>query len=360
MAVGAAVGSQREEALVVAPVGAALLARLEMLGRSNVSWAWAAPNDVDEAVVTAVAGSLAAVPVDELLANAVFAAEYIAGPWTADAPSELARALRLASARRPLAHAVVQRLGARWAGPLAMDAQVWFASDDPFDADHVWAPLGTAREAAVAWMTATWQGLWTATAPTDRLAQQLIDTWEMWPLPVTRWQLRPDSSARVLELTGPEDWATLVTDHPLARRQRPNSSWEIPGPNQHASSIEALAAIPGQRALRTTMRYFVEPDWDSVARRWDAVHLTWGAFLLTEGLAIDLGEGDIAMLRNWNSERTLWLNPVLEVADALPAIPHPDGLEQNPPLRPDGPERRAQDRSWLTNRLGRPNPTRSP
>lgn len=169
-----------------------------------------------------------------------------------------------------------------------------------------------------------------------------------------RWQLRPDLPARVLELTGPDDWATLVTDHPLARRQRPNSSWELPGPNQDAAYIGDLAAIPGQRALRTTMRYFVEPDWDSVARQWDAIHLNWGAFLLTEGLAIDLDEGDVAMLRSWNSERTLWLNPILGVAGALPAVPFPDGRDHKPPPRHDGPNAAPRTAPGSL-RLGRPN-----
>lgn len=351
--VGAISSAEVVQALVTAPAGAALLAWLETVGRSDLApLARATPNDVDEAVVGAAAGSVRAMPVDELLTTAVWAAERLAGPWTADAPSNLARALRLAPARRPLATAVVQRLGDLWAAPLTPDAQVWFTTDEDFEAHGAWAPLGSAREPAGAWLTATWQGLWTAAAPTDRLAQQLVDTWEMFHQPVTRWQLRPDPSARVLELTGPDDWAALATDHPLARRQRPNSSWEIPGLNQHASDIADLAVLPGQRAMRTTMRYFVEPDWDSVARDWDAVHLTWGGVLLSEGCVVDLGDGDVAMLRNWNSERTLWLNPVLTVADALPAVPLPDGYEQIPSPRPDGPERRARDRAWLTHRLG--------
>ena len=77
-----------------------------------------------------------------------------------------------------------------------------------------------------------------------------------------------------------------------------------------------------------------------------------GGFLTTEGTAIDLDHGDVAMLRNWNSERTLWLNPVLDIHEALPTVPIPDGYDQRPPIRPDGQVRRAQDRAWLTYRLG--------
>lgn len=355
--------ARRAAGLVTAPAGAALLARLETGARSDWRAPWDTPPDSVPSAVAAAAAVLPSTPVDEVLTEAVAAAEHTAGPWTADAPVQLAVALRLAPDRRPLAEAVARRLAGVWSAPLDPAGQVWFTDDEPFEPDRSggpggragatgWAPLGSPRRPCDAWVTATWQGLWTATAPGDRLAAHMADTWEMFRLPVTRWRLLPDPGARVLELDGPDAWAALASDHPLARRVRPESSWEVPGVNPPPPGVRDLAALPGQRAVRTTMRHFVEPDWDSVAAEWDAVHLTWSGFLLAEGTAVDLGGGDVAMLRNWRSERTLWLNPVLAAAEPLPAVPPPEGAD--PPPRPDDLARRAWDAAWLTHRLGRP------
>jgi hypothetical protein len=103
------------------------------------------------------------------------------------------------------------------------------------------------------------------------------------------------------------------------------------------------------------MRSFVEPDWDAVAQDFDGVHLTWAGFITTEGTAIDLSEGDVAMMRNWNSERTLWLNPVLRDPRPLPKITPPhDGLGyEDWFIDPSSnPERLKRDLEWLSGALG--------
>ena len=40
------------------------------------------------------------------------------------------------------------------------------------------------------------------------------------------------------------------------------------------------------------------------------MHLSWAGFLTTEGTVIDLGDGDVTMLRFWGAERTMWLRDV--------------------------------------------------
>ena len=90
-----------------------------------------------------------------------------------------------------------------------------------------------------------------------------------------------------------------------------------------------------------------------VAVDWDGVHLTWGGFLTTEGLVIDLGDNDVAMMRGWGSERTLWLNPVLTDPVPLSRPPLTGRMNYNTgvDVRTDE-KRRAEDLDWLTDRLG--------
>jgi len=59
------------------------------------------------------------------------------------------------------------------------------------------------------------------------------------------------------------------------------------------------------------MNWFVESDWT----RWPKIgmpeYLTWAGFSTIEGLMIELADDDIAMLCNWNSERTRLLAPLV-------------------------------------------------
>jgi hypothetical protein len=343
-------------ALLVAPAGAALLARLEAEQRSTSArpcpW-WESPDDVDVDSVDLAAASLAARSIGDLLAAAVSAAEDLAGPWRSGAPGYTAAALRNAPARAKIAAAVVDRLGERLEAPLDPSAQEWWWSNDRFSAAApLMGPLGGPRKPCSAWVTATWDGLWTVTTPEPELADPLVSVWEISPGPVSRWRLRVEPTARVFEVNQPTDWEHLVTTYPLAEQRWPSWSWELPGIHQYPD-LAALAALDGQRAMRTRMNRFVEPDWDTVADDWDAVHLTWAGFLTTEGLIIDLGDDDIAMLRGWNSERTLWLNPVLSDPHpgSVPALSGAINSEFGVDAATD-PDRRAQDLEWLTYRLG--------
>lgn len=345
------------EALLVAPAGAALLARLEAEQRSEelpFPWRWQSADSVDPNAVDAAVLSVSQKPVGELLADAVEAAETLAGPWSSRAPERLAAALRHAPVRASIAAAVVERLGDRLQQALDPTVQEWWWSNRPFHpANPLFGRLGEARRPCTAWMTATWDGLWTATSPEDELADPLIDVWELAHGPISRWQLRVDPPARVYEVNQPTDWEKLVTGYPLARSPRPNTSWELPGPNQHQHEAEALATVEGQQAMRTHMNRFVEPDWNAVAEDWDAVHLTWAGFLTTEGLVVELADDDITMLRNWNSERTLWINPVLSDPEPLPAPALSGAINGALGINvATDRTRRRQDLKWLAHRLG--------
>lgn len=331
--------------LIVAPAGAALLAQLEAEYRRDRHSFWECPPGVDPAALDAAIHSLSARTDGDLFATAVRAAQRIAGPWSSSATTELPLALRFAPRRARLAEAIVERLSNRLSAPLDRSRQEWWWYNRPLTDDRGFAPLGGPRQPYHAWVTATPDGLWTVTAPEGDLADPLVDAWELIP-PTSRWKLHIQSGVRVFEVVGPEDWQRLVTSYPLARADRPNSSWEFPGWNRYHTTV--LEDLPGQRAMRSVMRYFVEPEWNAVARDWDAVHLTWGGFLTTEGLVIDLPDGDVAMLRNWCSERTLWLNPVLSNPEPLPAPPLSGAIDNNEgvDVRVDE-SRAAQDRAWL-------------
>jgi hypothetical protein len=199
-----------------------------------------------------------------------------------------------------------------------------------------------------AWCTASWEGIWTVSSPPEELADSLVDVWEL-DAQTSRWHMTVDDSARVFEVTDPSDWERLVREYPGVGEIR--GGWELPSENQ--GSVEVLAALPGQRAMRTSTRRFRVPDWNAVAQDWDGVHLTWAGFLLAEGLVIDLGSDDVAMLRGWGSERTFWLNPVLSDPQPLdrPALTGRMNGNVGIDIRSDF-ERRAEDFEWLKHRLG--------
>lgn len=198
--------------------------------------------------------------------------------------------------------------------------------------------------------------MWTSTQIGDAVAAHQLSAWEIFPGPVTCWNLTVDPSARIFEVRAPDDWERLVRSAPFARDRRPNTSWEFPGMDSHNTyEVEQLAQLPNQRAMRPreTFRYFVEPNWDIVAESWDAVHLTWAGSLTTEGLVIDLDDGDVTMLRNWNSERTLWLNPVLHDPRPAPGprlLGHLSGISGLDVAT--SPRRAQQDLRWLDHKLG--------
>ena len=335
------------ESLLIAPAGAVFLARLEAQQR-DMPW-WEIPGDVDLGAIGDVIGGLQARSFGELLAIAVGAAESDAGPWSSQAPLRLAAALRTAPQRRALAAALVERLEKELTAPMDPTQQEWWWSPWPWEVTRSFAPLGEGEHSRMrSWCTASWQGVWTVTAPAEELADELVNVWEH-DGATSRWRLVIDESARVFEVSRPAEWEWLVRKYPAEGTVE--GHWELPGGNQ--GDVTALAELEGQRAMRTEMRRFLVPDWNAVARDWDGVHLTWGGFLTTEGLVIDMGSGDVAMLRGWGSERTLWLNAVL--SDPVPLERPPLSGRINANMGVDVTvdfARQAEDFEWLKQRLG--------
>jgi len=291
--------SELAEALLDAPVGVALLARLD-------------PDGIGAAAVDGLSFG-------QLLHVALDAAWSLAGPWTPGAPAALAEAWRSAADRRAVASAVAARFGEELLAPIDPARQEWWTTASatapaaggaprPFvDHDQVY---GNGEF--------TWAGRWTVTAPPAEVHDALIAAWELFPPPVVRRRLPVRRPVRVHEVHGPDDWVELVRRYP-ARARGPHAGWELPGPNQHDEEIAPLLAVGGQRAVRTQVRHHLLPDWVAIARELDGVHLSWAGFLTCEGRVVDLGDGDVTMLRYWASERTLWLHDVFDPAEPLPA-----------------------------------------
>lgn len=319
------------EALLAAPIGVALLARLEERGA-----------DVDE------------IGLGELLDLAVLTGMVDVGPWISEAAANAAEAYRRAEARRPVAEAVARRFDDELHRPIDLDAQEWWTTDGRYR-ERI-APLFVHLDGVYGAGQLTWAGLWTVGDPPEGVQEQLVGAWELEDGTVSRWHLPVHADVRVFEVHRPEDWARLVVEHPRPAAAD-QEGWELPGRNQDRRHVEALAGVPGQRALRYEVRRHLVPDWRSVAEAYDGVHLSWAGFLTSEGCVTDLDRGDVAMLRYWFSERTLWLRDVFGEPAPM-AAPHlpltaEQGVDRSPvDVRVDA-ERRGRDERALRLLLGR-------
>ncbi|MCU1393338.1 MAG: hypothetical protein JWM34_1766 [Ilumatobacteraceae bacterium] len=294
------------DAIVAAPLGVTLLAAIDSRARGRPEWNLA--GETSTSAVAAAVEHVGSMSFGDLLALAVHTGRLHAGPWMSQAPSTVAVAYRHAAARRPIAEALSERFGDALHAPIDRAAQQWWTDAAlPAWVDRI-APLFREFEHVYGAGQFTWAGLKTTTRPPVEVEWDLASAWELDRGPITRWDLAARADARVLDLHRPTDWARLVVEHP--RDGLPHPEWELPGINQHPRDLAELLAVPGQRAARTSIRRHLVPDWRAVAQRYDGIHLSWAGFITTEGCITDLANGDVAMLRYWFSERTLWLADV--------------------------------------------------
>lgn len=304
-----------------APAGVALLARLELDQRTDVV-PFEVPAESDPVAVAAAVRWVADHPFGELTERIVDAANTIAGPWSSDAPSQVAACARLAREREPIAIELVRRFTTDLNRTVDLGAQEWWISA-PDGSDG----QGRARfgdfERVYGGGEFPWAGLWTVTDPPVEAHDELLSAWEILPGPITRWRLPVRADARVWEIRAPEDWSRLVRTYPTQARHK-HGGWELPGPNQDLDDIGELLDVPGQNAARVDVASHLLPDWSAVAADYHGVHLTWAGFVTTEGRTCDLEAGAVTMLRYWGSERTLWLADVFGAPEPLTA-PHLTG-----------------------------------
>jgi hypothetical protein len=293
------------EAVLASPLGVSWLAVLEAWRPGGDGWPATSPV-ADRAAVAAAVDRVGELSFGAVMRAAVFAGVMESGPWMPDAPDKLAAAYRQAEQRAPIAEALAARFGEELHWPIGRDGQQWFTDGHPWieSIAPLFRDLGEVYGAG----EFTTSGLWTATDPPPDVLEEMVGAWEIETGPIQRWWLPVRPEARVLELHRPADWARLVTEYP--RLAEPHPGWELPGVNPHPTVPASLFAVPHQRAARDPVRRHLVPDWRSVAQRYDGVHLSWAGFVTSEGCVVDLGEGDVTMLRYWFSERTLWLADV--------------------------------------------------
>ena len=338
------------EAMLRAPVGVALLARLESHLRNPEGYGLMieAEDPAPEAVAATV-DAVGAMSFGELVRLIVVTGYLDVGPWMSTAPSTAAEAYRHAEARAPIAEAVAARFGDELHAPVDRGRQQWWTDEHAFG-DRI-APLFRRFEQVYDAGQFTWAGLWTVTDAADAAHADLIGAWEMETGAVSRWRLPVVTGARLFEVHRPADWTRLVAEYPRPAA-REDSHWALPGPNQRVGDLTPLLGVPGQRAARTSMRRHLVPDWRAVSERYDGVHLSWAGFITSEGCITDLDDGDVTMLRFWFSERTHWLADVFGEPEPLPAPWLPYDTLVGADATTDG-ARRVRDARLLDRLLGR-------
>ncbi|WP_147525108.1 hypothetical protein [Cellulomonas timonensis] len=108
-----------------------------------------------------------------------------------------------------------------------------------------------------------------------------------------------DPAARVLEITGPQDWAALVAAFPLDVTASRQPDW-----------FEAVDAREGAWLI---------PDWAAVAEAYDGVHVSVLGWLLTSGMPVPVTPGEATTLAGWCPDATWWLTDSLRESAARSA-----------------------------------------
>lgn len=122
----------------------------------------------------------------------------------------------------------------------------------------------------------------------DQGTQQYVESVRYWPV-------TPDRTARICEITGPDDWVALVTRYPLeVTKSRRHDWWRVAG-----------WAGP-----------WLMPDYAAAAADYEAVHLTVGGYLTASGRALAVHSAR-CLLAGWDPDKTYWL------ADALAGVGPP-------------------------------------
>ncbi|MCZ2825951.1 MULTISPECIES: hypothetical protein [unclassified Modestobacter] len=336
--------TDRADALLSGPRGRRLCAELLATpeGRSVPLWRWqsrAAPlahpderararDDVRAALATT---DLTAVGSPGELVRALQATVDTARYWQEpDVVDEVLADDEVAALLRPVAAAVVAAPASRW----------WATSLDPADQQTVvWEPADTlprltgSRPALHRWREhteederraarerptdprAAWSGEWWSTPITADLvvttrtlpglttqagqaAVRLVlaedelgwQTAATWPVPVPDW-------ARVLEITGPQDWSDLVRRHPLwVTASRRHDWWRVTGSDGP----------------------WLVPDWSAVVAEFDAVHLTVDGYLSTAGRALPVelpGAPAYTVLSGWDPDAAWWVTDLFDLGE---------------------------------------------
>ncbi len=109
---------------------------------------------------------------------------------------------------------------------------------------------------------------------------------------------RPPTGARILEITGADDWAGLCREFPLDVTWSHRREWF------QTTGRDSKTAGP-----------WLIPDWSAVAGTWDAVHLTVAGYLAAATRSIPVpggggaadGQDAASVIAGWGPDVTYWL-----------------------------------------------------
>ncbi|QTE30460.1 hypothetical protein [Pengzhenrongella sicca] len=198
-----------------------------------------------------------------------------------------------------------------WSEPVAREAQVRIRFEP---ATVARAPRGTAAERLHRWRDGVLEeeraavgGTWWVTpalAGLDLTTRALGDAGSasLWLTEDEQgWEsaeLVPcavDVDARVLEIDGPQAWASLVATYPLTVTSSRGPDW--------------FGTVPARAGDWTI------PDWSAVSADYDGVHVSVLAWLTTSGQAVPVGRGATTTLAGWDPDATWWLGDRLRPAE---------------------------------------------
>ena len=230
--------------IVRSPAGVALLQGLEVAQRSDLSM-FESPTTIDAHAVEAAIHAAETMLLDELLHQIVHSADRFAGPWVSGVAQRLALAYELAPARMGIAHAVAAKFEETLHAAVWRTDQQWWLSAHTGKVE----PAFTRRRGVYCCGEFTWDSVWTVSSPPDSVHDDLIDLWEMFPGPISRWHTPIGPEARVYEVHEPSDWSHLVAAYPMFPT-RAHHGWELPGPNQHPSETRHVEQASAGAATR--------------------------------------------------------------------------------------------------------------
>ncbi len=306
------------DALCAAPIGAALLERLEW--EQHPKKPWEQPELPNDTYIAQAANHVSAMSLGELL-DAAFSAGSDVGPWVQLGDANAFDAYQHVEQRRPIADAIDEVFGDQLNAPIDLDAQEWWVGDAKGLTKHLHRiqafgdfsmTYGSGEFPGNALRTVT-------TMPTD-VHRDFVGEQEI-PDPVGRWLLPVErdriAALPVATIHRPSDWADLIAEHPLKATPH-QAGWSLPNKHPEFRSDHPLFELENQHAVVWSHSRHLVPDWNSVATKYSGVHLSWAGWMTSEGYVHVDNTDTVTMLRYWFSDRTFWLHDVFGEPFRLP------------------------------------------
>lgn len=266
------------------------------------------------------AAALAEIPTPEItparIDRALEVAVDLAAYWQPPSGEDvLAAVSEMRPVLAPVAAAVARSgRAASWTRPVDHDAQstVTWEGASPFRTDteavlSEWRANMAATEIqfAASAYSERLSGPWWSTPPGDLprttpsrgaegpVGMSLVEDSLGWTSARTRTVTVPDGE--VIEIDGPDAWASLCHRHPLVVTASRRNVWRW---------------TTGREGV------WVQPDWSALAKEAVGVHLTIAGYVATAGRVVELGGLGASVLAGWGPDETFWFGEVTPRGEA--------------------------------------------